>query len=50
MPPMSNAAGYYARKAREENDVLKKIDALARAVEELADVIDKMERAISRFG
>ena len=27
------------------DDVLKKIDALARAVEELADVIDKIERA-----
>ena len=40
-----SSAGYYARKARNEDDLSKKIDALARAIEELADAIARLERA-----
>jgi len=45
---MSNA-GYYARKARNERDIDKKIDALARAIEALGDHIDEIEKIVKRL-
>ena len=45
---MSNV-GFYARKARNETEPLKKMDALARAIEELGDVVDEIEKIVKRL-
>jgi hypothetical protein len=46
---MSNNAAHYARKARNESDLAKKIDALARAIEELGDALEVIEKDVKRL-
>jgi hypothetical protein len=45
---MSNV-GFYARKARNETDLAKKIDALSKAIEALGDAVDAIEKDLKRL-